>query len=168
MSFGQNGSLININDIDKYCIYVDSLIEINHLVIVEYPDMSFCGGDLKGFYLNDSLIYLSSTVSIELIFRKLNVYFYGGKSIKIHLYEHFPNWDEYYLEFPNGEGEYGTDYTSMTYADATSNYYLIKPTVAQTLINDVFVEEKLNNEKHESHLKCIKNMIKELVSIIDE
>lgn len=56
LNYSQDSNLI----INSYVKKVDLLVKTNKLTIKEYPNMSFCGGALTGFYQSGVLIYIKS------------------------------------------------------------------------------------------------------------
>jgi hypothetical protein len=54
------------NSIDQYAKYIDSLLSKKILKVKEYHQMSYCGGSLKGYYLNNKLVYINTIYGGEL------------------------------------------------------------------------------------------------------
>jgi hypothetical protein len=98
--------------IAKYVKTVDMLKSQDSLQHFSYPNMSFCGGAIDGYYLNGKLVYIESTFQAELGYQSRKVYFKDTAIYKIVYREHKPEWQKY-------KEKYGDDLipSKMTYAD---------------------------------------------------
>lgn len=106
---------ISLREADSIVINIDSMTQSKLLTKYFYPNMSFCGGALYGYYKEDELIYINSIYSAELGFSSRQVYLYEGKILKIIYREHFAEWEKYDLNHPPDKYEYDT--SKMTYSD---------------------------------------------------
>lgn len=55
-----------VKSIDKYSLEIDSLYRAGKLTEKQYPNMSFCGGSLKGYYHHDKLVYIHTVYGGEM------------------------------------------------------------------------------------------------------
>lgn len=59
MTFGQTDTM-SASDIEAYAKTMDRLRAENNLVEVFYPNMSRCGGAVRGYYLNKQLVVIDA------------------------------------------------------------------------------------------------------------
>ena len=94
---------------------IDSLRSNNMLSELQYPNMSACGGALKGFYYKDQLVLIDATYSGELSYTRKKMYVSKASFSKIIYQEHFPEMDKYRKEYPLEK--YKFDPSKVTFAD---------------------------------------------------
>ena len=126
-AFCSYGQLDSIKSIDLYVLKVDSLLQDNKLSLVEYQAKSYCGGSLKGYYLDTELLFIASTDAAEIGYSSNNVYFKNGNAVKFVYHQHFAEWEKYSQMYPEGETDSDYPYESMTYADTTYIIYFSEP-----------------------------------------
>jgi hypothetical protein len=75
------GQSLSGSDVDRYCKEIQSKLDKKELERFFYPDMSYCGGSLYGYYDKNKLVYIDATYGAELgyiqkiYFIKDSVYF---------------------------------------------------------------------------------------------
>lgn len=148
--------------IDTYTTEVDSLRKLNLFSKVQYRDMSFCGGDLNGYYKENNLINITSTYSAEAGFRTIDVYFKNNKIVKIVNYQHFAEWEKYHIKYPKGEGEFGGSYENMTYTDTTYVVHFANSTTMIKSSKGILINKLLDLNLLKSLTACSRGMIAEL------
>ncbi len=68
-----------------------------------YPNMSFCGGALYGYYQSGELVRIESRYRGEFGYSTKNVEFNGDDIVKITHHQHYADYDKYGENYPNDE-----------------------------------------------------------------
>jgi hypothetical protein len=103
------------SEIEKYAKQIDKLRTENILLKVSYPNMSFCGGGVDGYYLRGKLVLIEATYSAELGFSSRKMYLKNDTFLKIILHKHIAEWGKYDKNYPPDKYEWDT--SKMTYTD---------------------------------------------------
>jgi hypothetical protein len=85
-----------------------------------YPNMSYCGGSLYGYYSSGELQRIESTYGAEFGYSERDVIFENGKIKEIKYHEHNADYEKYRRQYPNDEG---FEPDKLTYSD--TSYILI-------------------------------------------
>jgi hypothetical protein len=79
-----------------------------------YPNMSFCGGDLNGYYSGKELVSILSTFGGEFGYSSRYIDWKNNQPVKIVYREHFADWEKYNIKYPD---EKDIDENNMFYTD---------------------------------------------------
>lgn len=155
------GQVLTKKQVDSYVKTVDSLKTSKKLKRYRYPEMSFCGGSLYGYYFDKQLIYIDATFSGELGFTRKQIYLKDTVFYKVIFQEYFPEWDKYYKKFAKDSLK-DIDANKMTYSDTLYTIILTEPptcvkTAAKKVINKNVDLTQMNNL-----IECGRRMKKEL------
>ncbi|GAB4154407.1 MAG: hypothetical protein Tsb0033_02360 [Winogradskyella sp.] len=142
---------------------IDSLFENGILTKKFYPNMSFCGGGLYGFYYNNELKLIDSKYQAELGYSSRKIYWNGNKILKIKYREFFAEWGKYQKNYPPEKVEY--DPSKMTYSDTIyeltfgDRYEFVK------MASGKVISTKTDSTLTKKLTDCAKRMKTELESI---
>ncbi|WP_299114231.1 hypothetical protein [uncultured Winogradskyella sp.] len=142
---------------------IDSLFDNGILTKKFYPNMSYCGGGLDGYYYKDELKLIDSKYGAELGFSSKKIYWKGDEILKIKYREYFAEWGKYEKNYPPDKVEY--DPSKMTYSDTiyesnSLNKYEFKK-MAENKVVSIIVDSTLMKRLTD----CGKRMKTELESI---
>ena len=133
---------------------IDKNVKENKIKKYEYPNRSFYGGRLQGYFQNDSTLkYIESHMGVEFYEDHNYIYWHNENIIKIIYREHRPNWEIYRSTYT--EDKYEFDASKITYADTTfiisfSNKGIdfekrVKDKIISTKIDSTLVRRRLNH-----------------------
>ncbi|MCB9334921.1 MAG: hypothetical protein H6586_02155 [Flavobacteriales bacterium] len=163
IGFGQN---LDRAYIDTYQNYVDSLFNKGVLTKRQYPNMSGCGGSLKGYYLDSHLVFIKSTYNAEAGYTSKNIYIENDNALKIIYHQHSAQWEKHHQEYPK-ESEIG-NYENMTYTDTTYNLYLIENPVMFKYAKAKLINDDFDKSLYNVLIHCYKSMTYELNGNIEK
>lgn len=164
-----NAACSQTESIDAKSKKIDSLPKINALEEKVYPEMSHCGGSLKGYYFNNELILLHTIYSGSMGFTDTKWYVENGKLFKSvqfgFEYQEPDNLDEYCKTHQTANHE--CDFSDLKAKTFRSVFYETKKisTFNKVENNEPFVLSK-ENEKAEIKLlkSCFKSLVEEMKS----
>lgn len=140
---------------------IDSLLSANKLQKVNYPNMSFCGGALEGYYFEGKLVYISSTYSGDSGYRTLEAYFENNRIEQIELEEHFPDWNSNAASPPIINSFRKYILTGRTYVIVESRDKIQSLPDDETLVDQlVKCVDSMRNELHQTRSKAQKENTK--------
>jgi hypothetical protein len=147
-------------EVETYAGSVDSLMAKRALQKYFFPNMSFCGGALYGYYYQSKLVYIDATYAGELGFTNTKVYFKDTTVYKIIYRKYVPEWTKFYSKYPNADRK--LEEKKMTYTDTTYTLVLSKP-IAITKTARKGYSQAINEGGLSKHLLyCAYEMKKEL------
>ncbi|MEN9998946.1 MAG: hypothetical protein RI922_1936 [Bacteroidota bacterium] len=126
-----------------------------------YPNMSFCGGALYGFYRDDELMRIESTFGSESGYSSKNVDFNDGKIIRIRYREHYVDWEKFNKNYTN-EGE--IDSNKLNFTDTLYVLEFGQRASFKTYVKNKLISTKLNTVLKAQLISCVETMKKELAS----
>lgn len=137
---------------------IDSLLKNNALSEKTYDVMSFCGGGLKGYYYDTSLVFISSHYGYEAGYTKYNVHFRNDSILKIECIRHIAEWEKHKQHYPKEP----YPYKNMTYADTTFVISMAKDTLRLTYLRTKLKTNKIDYPRLDRLINCCKSMQLEL------
>jgi hypothetical protein len=165
LTFGQTVNL-TLPEIEKYAKSIDKLRTENKLVKVFYPNMSFCGGGLNGYYLNKQLVLIDATYGAELGYSSRTIYVNQDKFLNVIYREHFAEWGKYEEKYPHDKFKY--DPTKMTYTDTVYSITLTNPIVFHKIAGNKIISNKLDQSLLDRLLSCGQQMKIELQEVTNQ
>lgn len=150
--------------IDAKSKKIDSLFKVNALEEKVFPQMSRCGGSLKGYYLKNELILIHTLYSGPMGFTDTKWYIENGKLFKSvqfgFEYEEPENLDEYCKTHQTANHE--CDFSALKAKTYRSVFYDYKKMVSFSKVenNEPF---NLTKENQKSEIKLLKSCFKSLV-----
>jgi hypothetical protein len=165
LTFGQTVKL-TAPEIDKYTESIDKLRAGNKLVKVFYPNMSFCGGGLYGYYLNKKLVLVDATYQAELGFSSKTYYIEHDNYVKIIYREHFAEWGKYEEKYPHDKFDF--DPSKMTYTDTIYSIVFANPTIFNKKSKGKTISNKLDQSLIDRLQNCGLEMKAELHEVINQ
>ena len=147
-------------EVEKYVNTVDSLKNENQLKKFFYPNMSFCGGALYGYYFQNKLVYIDAIYGGDLCYTSTIVYFKDTSVYKLVYRQVWPDWDNFNKKYP--EASEKLIKRKMTYTDTTYNIIPTKPAVYTITANKKIVSKDINSKFINQLLFCGQEMKKEL------
>lgn len=126
-----------------------------------YPNMSYCGGALYGFYRDDELMRIESTFGSEFGYSSKNVDFNNGKIMRIRYREHYVDWEKYYKTYPN---ESEIDPNKLNFTDTLYVLECDETASFNTYVKNKLVSTKLNTVLKAQLISCVETMKKELAT----
>lgn len=169
MTFGQTVKQ-TVPEIEKYAKNIDKLISQNKLKAVSnqwwYPS---CGGNVKGFYLNNDLVFIESKIQVELgaNYYKQLYYFKDNNLIKVIRVEYHSDWEKYDLMYPPEKFD-EFDPTKMTYNDTTYVILFAEQTIYKKIAYTKLIDDKINQTKADRLVNCGQEIKLELNEIIEK
>ncbi|GFD73599.1 hypothetical protein KUL113_30190 [Tenacibaculum sp. KUL113] len=142
---------------------IDSLLNNGILTKKFYPNMSFCGGGLYGFYYNDELKLIDSEYQAELGYSSKKIYWKGNEILKIRYREYFAEWSKYEKNYPPKKVEY--DSSKMTYSDTIYEITFGDKYEFKKMAESKIISTKTDSTLIEKLTDCGKRMKAELESI---
>jgi hypothetical protein len=142
---------------------IDSLFDNGILTKKFYPNMSFCGGGLYGFYYNDELKLIDSKYQGELGYSSRKIYWNGDEILKIKYREYFAEWGKYEKNYPPEKVEY--DPSKMTYSDTIYEITFGDKYKFKKIADNRIISTKTDSTLIEKLTDCGKRMKTELESI---
>jgi hypothetical protein len=156
--FGQTEAL------DTKAKTIDSLFKAKALDEKIFPQMSFCGGNLKGYYLKNELVFIHTIYSGPMGFTDTKWYLENGKLFKSvqfgFEYEEPENLDEYCKTHQTANHE--CDFSGLKAKTYRSIFYDYKKMISFSKVEN---NEPLNLTKaiQKSEMKRFKSCFKSLV-----
>lgn len=126
-----------------------------------HPNMSFCGGNLYGYYDSGELVKIESRFGAEFGYSIRNIEFKNGEVIKIFYQEYFADYEKFSQNYPNSEF---IDREKLTYTDTS---YIIEFGAKNSFKKyggTVFVSNQNNEDLIKKLLDCVETMKFELDS----
>ena len=142
-------------------LVVDSIKENDAIQKYFYPQMSYCGGAVYGFYKHGELIRIESTFGSEFGYSSKNVDFENGEITQIIYKEHYVEWEKYSKKHPN---EDGLDPKKMTYADTIYTLNFGKNNSFKKYAGKKLIGNNIHKELIDELLECVSTMKKELAT----
>ncbi len=133
-------------DIESYTKYIDDLIKEDKLTIKEYPDRSYCGGAIRGYFLDNKLVYINSSLGVADYAGFTDVYFRDTSIVKIKMREFFPVNDS-------------------TSTDSTYVLLYTNPIERSTITKQGMKVNSVNDNRVKQLQDCAMRMKKEILSI---
>jgi hypothetical protein len=146
----------------KYVRSIDSLKNMHQLQESFYPNMSFCGGALYGYYSHDKLVFIDATYGAELGFASTKIYFNDTVIYKIIYRQCLPDWDKFMKKYPDANEKLIKK--KMTYYDTTFTIIPIKPLIFTKATNKKIISKNVDSKIVDRLLYCGQDMRKELES----
>jgi hypothetical protein len=150
-------------DVEIKCAIIERLKELDELKIVEYPNMSGCGGFITGYFLDSNLLLVKAIHNAEAGYISQDTYLYNNKIIKILYNTHSALWTEHETKYPI-EAENG-DYTNMTYADTVFVIYNLETPIMSVHSNSEMINRNFDSEFYYtliSRFNCMKEQLNEV------
>jgi len=150
------------NEVDKYCKEIKSKLDKKELDKFFYPDMSYCGGGLYGYYDRNKLVYIDATYGAEFgyiqktYFIKDSIYF---KIVETN-YQPADTVDDYCKTHKSKTGE--CDYKNMPYDKIITTIIFSKKEIVSQMKNNEKVELKDTTGIVKTLIECGEIMRKEL------
>lgn len=160
-SIPENKSQSNEKSFQAYILQIDQLRKQGKLKKYFYPNMSFCGGGLYGYYLGDELIYIDATYGADMGYSSKKIYWRNNSIIKIIYHERYAEWGKYQEKYPNHKN---IDPSKMTYTDTTQIIEFDKKIRYQTLFKQKKSTSMIDSLSINRLIECGKTMKKELES----
>lgn len=142
---------------------IDSLNADGMLTKKFYPNMSFCGGALNGFYYKGKLVLIDATYSGELSYTRTKIYLSKSDFSKIIYQEHFPEMTKYKKEYPFEK--YDFDPGKITFSDTIYQIDLGKNIDFKKTYKNRVLSTKIDSVLIKTLIDCGMRMKKELESI---
>jgi len=155
------GQIPTESEVEKYVKTVDSLKNKNQLQKFFYPNMSYCGGALYGYYYQNKLVYIDAVYGGE--FRNFSsrvVYFKDTIVYKIIYRQVLADWDKFIQKYPEASEKLME--RKMTYTDTTFTIIPTVPAVHIITANKKTVSKDIDSQFINQLLSCGKEMKKEL------
>lgn len=145
------------DEINQYTRAIDAKRKSNKLQSVDYPNMSFCGGSLHGYFEDSVLVYLTSRFGAEAGYSTKKAYFKDGEVVKMIHHQHYAEWEKHAKNFPNDEG-----YKNMTYSDTTFYIYTGEHPFMYTYSKQKYISEIVDLKLYDQLINCCHSMKLEL------
>lgn len=142
---------------------IDSLFNNGILTKKFYPNMSYCGGALYGYYYKDELKIIDSEYGAELGFSSKKIYCNGNKILRINYREYFPEDGKYLKNYPLEKYEY--DPSKMTYSDTIYESTSLNKYEFKKMADNKVVSTIIDSTLMKRLIDCGKRMKTELESI---
>jgi hypothetical protein len=152
-----------VSEVNLECEKIEKLKQSDNLTILEYPDLSGCGGFITGFYLDSNLLLVSAIHNAEAGYISQNTYLSNDKIIKIVYNTHSARWTEHETNYP--EEDDNGDYSNMTYEDTEYVIYNLEKPEMSTHSNSEIINRNFDNELYStliSRFNCMKDQLKEV------
>ena len=158
-AYGQN---LTEHEIEMYTVTIDSLKAQGKLDGYSYPNMSFCGGGLDGFYYDDELVYIEAPYQGETGYTEQKVYFKDSIIYKIMYREYLPDWDKFHSDSLKAISD--DYYSTMTYTDTLYAVSMTENPIFVKSSNGEIVSNESNSSLLKRLLQCAEKMKLELES----
>lgn len=142
---------------------IDSLYDNGILTKKFYPNMSYCGGALYGFYYNGELKLIDSKYQAELGYSSKKIYWNGEQVLKIKFREYSAEWGKYEENYPPDKVEY--DPNKMTYSDTIYEITFGDKYEFKKMADDKLVSRETDSTLVDNLINCGKRMKMELESV---
>lgn len=150
------------SSVNLYVKNVDSLKVIGKLNKYFYPNMSYCGGALYGFYNKDKLVLMEATHGGEFDnFISYKIYLKDSLVYKIVFRQHIAEDDKYGKKYPKDEQ---IDEKKLTYSDTTYTVLMTGKLIFIKSSRGKIVSKVPNEILIERWLDCARKMQSELAS----
>lgn len=160
-SIPEDKSQSNEKSFQAYILQIDQLRKQGKLKKYFYPNMSYCGGGLDGYYLADELMYIDATYGADMGYSSKKIYWRNDSIVKIIYHEHYAEWEKYQEKYPNHEN---IDPSKMTYTDLTQIIEFDKEIRYQTVFKQKKSTSTIDSLSINRLIECAKTMKKELES----
>lgn len=143
----------------KKIFEIDHSINSGRTKLISYSEKSKCGGSLKGYYRNDSLIKLVGINGGELeSFEMKEVYFVNDYPIRMIYQQHFPDWDSFEETTQNSNN----DFEQLNYSDTTYHIEFYSNYTPIYKVYDGHFEVINDTQRASVFIECVFSMIEEL------
>lgn len=158
-----------IKRIDKYKTDIDSKLKAKKLTSKEYPEMSFYGGSLTGYYLNKKLVLIQTQRAVEFAFTDIDLYIINDSVVYVteqnSVIKQPENMGDYIEKHTDKNGL--TDLSKLPLEVDNDNTYYLKDhkIVAAQMISfkkKVFPKEEVVAEKNRMILAYYRSFLEEL------
>ena len=168
LTFGQTVKLTE-SEIEKYAKSIEKLKNNHKLVKVEYPEKSWYGGALTGYYLDKNLVlidsYFGGGIDDMHFFRKF--YISHGQFLKITNRVRIAKWEKFIQNYPDSDdNDYEYDYDKLTYIDTIYSITLINPIIFLKKVGKRIISNKIDQKLINNLLHKGQEMILELEGVI--
>jgi hypothetical protein len=150
------------DEVDKYCKEIKSKLDKKELDKFFYPDMSYCGGALYGYYDKNKLVYMDATYGAEFGYIQKTYFIKDSTYLKIIETNYQPAdlVDDYCKTHKTNTGE--CDYKNMPYNKIITTFVFSEEKIVTRLKNNKKVNLKDTTEIIKRLIECGQIMQKQL------
>lgn len=127
--------------------------------VISYSEKSACGGSLKGYFRNDSIMKIDGIIGGELeSYERKVIYFIDNYPIRMTYQQHVPDWNS----FDERTQKSVNDFSQMKYSDTTYYIEFYSDMIPIYKIYEGHFEQVNDSDFRSYLLDCISSMTKEL------